>query len=113
MYRRFVRHYAKIAHPLNQLLKKGQPVQLEGLDEPCEKAFQKLKDAILTPPVLALPKKDLPYSGDTHAGDFPIGAALFQTHPDAERKPIGFFSITLAAAEMNCSVSEKECLAVI
>ena len=32
VYRRFVPHYAKIAHPLNQLLKKGQPVQLEGFD---------------------------------------------------------------------------------
>ncbi|CDF35613.1 unnamed protein product [Chondrus crispus] len=113
VYRRFVPHYAKIAHPLNQLLKKGQPVQLEGFDEPCKKAFHKLKDAILAPPVLALPKKDLPYSVDTDARDYQIGAALFQTHPDAQRKPIGFFSRTLAAAERNYSVSEKECLAEI
>ncbi|CDF38075.1 unnamed protein product [Chondrus crispus] len=113
VYRRFVPHYAKIARPLNQLLKKGQPVQLEGFDEPCKKAFHKLKDAILAPPVLALPKKDLPYSVDTDASDYQIGAALFQTHPDAQRKPIGFFSKTLAAAERNYSVSEKECLAVI
>ncbi|CDF36784.1 unnamed protein product [Chondrus crispus] len=113
VYRRFVPHYAKIEHPLNQLLKKGQLLQLEGLDEPCEKDFHKLKDAILEPPVLALPKKDLPYSVDTDASDYQIGAALFQTHPDAQRKPIRFFSRTLAAAERNYSVSEKECLAVI
>ncbi|CDF32470.1 unnamed protein product [Chondrus crispus] len=62
VYRQFVPHYAKIAHPLNQLLKKGQPVRMEGFDEPCEKSFHKLKGAILAPPVLALPKKDLPYS---------------------------------------------------
>ncbi|CDF34164.1 unnamed protein product [Chondrus crispus] len=72
VYRRFVPHYAKIAHPLNQLLKKGQPVH-----------------------------------------DYQISAALFQTHSDAQRKPIGFFSRTLTAAERNYSVSEKECLAVI
>ena len=113
VYRRFVPHYAKIAHPLNQLLKKGQPVQLEGFDEPCKKAFHKRKEAILAPPVLALPKKDLPYSVDTDASDYQIGAAHFQTHPDAQRKPIGFFSRTLEAAERNYSVSEKECLAVI
>ena len=113
VHRRFVPHYAKIAHPLNQLLKKGQPAQLEGFDEPCKKAFHKLKGAILAPPVLALPKKDLPYSVDTDASDYQIGAALFQTHPDAQRKPIGFFSRTLAAAERNYSVSEKEFLAVI
>ena len=57
VYRRFVPHYAKIAHPLNQLLKKGQPVQLEGFDESCKKAFHKLKKAILAPPVLVLPKR--------------------------------------------------------
>ena len=113
MYRRFVPQYAKIAHPLNQLLKKVQPVQLEGLDEPGKKASQKLKDAILVPPVLALPKKDLPYSVDSDASDYQIGAAHFQTHPDAQRKPIGFFSRTLAPAERNYSVSEKDFLAVI
>ena len=53
VYRKFVPHYAKIARPLNQLLKKGQPVQLEGFDESCRKAFHKLKEAILAPPVLA------------------------------------------------------------
>ncbi|CDF36773.1 unnamed protein product [Chondrus crispus] len=102
VYRRFVPHYAKIAHPLNQPLKKGQPVQLEGFDELCKKAFHKLKEAILAPPVQALPKKDLPYSVDTDASDYQIGAALFLTYPDAQRKRIG-----------NYSVSEKECLAVI
>ncbi|CDF36419.1 unnamed protein product [Chondrus crispus] len=113
VYRRFVPHYEKIAQLLNQLLKKGQPVQLEGFDEPCKKAFHKLNDAILAPPVLALPKKGLLYSVDTDASDYQIGAALFQTHPDAQRKLIGFFSRTLAAAEINYSVSENECLAVI
>ena len=91
VYRRFVPHYAKIVHPLNQLLKRGQPAQLEGFDESCKKAFYKLKEAMLAPPVLALPNKDLPYSVDTDASDYQIGAALFQTQPDAQRKPIGFF----------------------
>ena len=113
VYGRLVPHYAKIAHLLNQLSKKRQPIQLEGFDEACENAFHKLKDAILAPPVLALPKMDLPYSVDTDASDYQIGAALFQMHPDAQRKPIGFFSGTLTAAQRNYSVSEKECRAVI
>ncbi|CDF40678.1 unnamed protein product [Chondrus crispus] len=111
--RKFVPQYAKIAHLLNQLLKKGQPVQIAEFNEPCNAAFHELKDAILAPPGLALPRKGLPYSVDTDASDYHIGAALFQTHRDAQRKPIGFFSRTLAAAERNYSVSEKECLAVI
>ncbi|CDF41202.1 unnamed protein product [Chondrus crispus] len=91
VYRRFVPHYAKIAHPLNQLLKKGQPVQLEGFDEPCKKAFHNLKEAILAPPVVALPKKDLPYSVDTDASDYQIGATLFQRIRMHNENPSGSF----------------------
>ena len=113
VYRQFVPHYAKITHPPSQLLKKGQQVQLEGFDKPCKKASYKLKDSILAPSGLALPKKDLPYSVDTDASDYQIGAALFRTHSDAQRKLIRFFCRTLAPAERNISVSEKDCLAVI
>ena len=72
-----------------------------------------LKGAIWAPPVLAFPKKNLPYSVDTDASDYQIRAALFQTHPDAKRKTIHFCSRTLAAAERGYFVSEKEYLAVI
>lgn len=113
VYRRFVPHYAKLAHPLNQLLKKGMPVHLGPLDEKCQEAFTVLRDSILSPPVLALPKIGLPYSVDTDASNYQIGAALFQTHEEGSRQPIGFFSRSLSAPERNYSVSEKECLAVI
>lgn len=71
--------------------KKSQPVNLTGFHEPCKEACHTLKDAILAPQVLALPKKDLLYSRDTDASDYQIGAVLFQTYSDMTRKPIGFF----------------------
>ena len=112
VYRRFVRNFTQIAAPLNELLKKGKPVQLEPFNKLEVEAFEGLKSAISNPPILALPKPGLPYSVDTDASDVQIGAALFQEH-DNVRKPIGFWSRTLHAAERNYSTSEKECLAVV
>ena len=113
VYRRFVPSYSRIAAPLSDLLKKGKPVTLDPFGESERTAFLKLIEAISSPPVLALPKAGLPYSVDTDASNKQIGAALFQTHQGNERKPIGFWSRTLHAAEINYGVTEKECLAVV
>ena len=93
-------------------MKKGEPTEFE-LDEEQVKSFRTLIDAILSPKVLALPKRDLPFSLDTDACDYGIGCALFQIHPDGERKPIGFWSRSLNSAEKNYDASERECLAVV
>ncbi|CDF33203.1 unnamed protein product [Chondrus crispus] len=113
VYRRFVPNYAHKAAPLNQLLKKGQPAKLEPFDETEIKAFDTLREAVISPPILALPKAGFPYSMDTDASDYQVGTALFQSHEDGQRKHIGFWSRLLHAAERNYSTSEKECLAVV
>lgn len=113
VYRRFVQNYSQIAAPLNALLKKGIPLQLEPFGPDEANAFSTLVTNVTNPPVLALPKPGLPYSLDTDASAYQVGAALFQTHDNGERKPIGFWSRTLLPAEKNYSVSERECLAVV
>ena len=87
-----------MAAPLNKLLKKGAPDKFE-LDDDQFKAFRALIDSFISPKVLTLPVSGLPYSIDTDACDYGIGCALFQTHADGERKPIGFWSRTLNDAE--------------
>jgi Reverse transcriptase (RNA-dependent DNA polymerase) len=54
-YRRFVRGFAKIAAPLNLLLRKGETPQLGPLSPEQVTAFDTLRDALLNPPILALP----------------------------------------------------------
>lgn len=81
VYRRFIDDFAKLAHPLNKLLKKGAPDSFQ-LDDTQREAFQALIAKVCSPPVLALPKAGLPYSLDCDASDYGIGCALFQTHPD-------------------------------
>nr|KYP34208.1 Transposon Ty3-G Gag-Pol polyprotein [Cajanus cajan] len=51
-YRRFIEGFSKIAMPLTQLTKKGQPFEWT---EKCENSFQELKKRLTTAPVLALP----------------------------------------------------------
>ena len=113
VYRRFVPKYSHIAAPLNTLLCKGQPVNLRPFGEAEAQAFETLVAAVTSPPVLALPKPDLPYSVDTDASDYQVGCALFQTTEDGERRPIGYWSRSLKPAEKNYSTPEKECLAVV
>ena len=90
VYRRFVPNFARVAAPLNQLLKKGQGPDLEPFDEAQRGAFELLKQALSEPPVLRLPQQDLPYSVDTDSSAYQIGCALMQTYPDGTRHPIGF-----------------------
>ena len=64
-------------------------------------------------PILRLPKIDLPFSIDTDACDYQIGAALMQTYEDGTRHPVGYWSRSLNPVEQNYSTTEKECLAVV
>ena len=113
VYRRFVPNFARTAAPLQKLLRKGQPFDLLPLDDDQLRAFDLLKQALAEPPVLCLPRSDLPFSIDTDACQHQIGCALLQTYPDGARYPVGFWSRSLNPAERNYSVSEKECLAVV
>ncbi len=113
VYRRFIRGYTEIAAPLYTLLKGDVPKELPELDAVQDAAYRTLTEAVNFPPVLALPRSGLTYSLDTDAGDHQVGCALFQTYLDGTRRPLGFLSRTLAPAERNYSVSERECLAVV
>ena len=113
VYRRFVSNYTDIAAPLNALLRKDQPKLLKPFGEKEADAFAKLTEAVTNSPILALPRHGLPYSVDTDASDYQVGAALFQTHQDGVRRPIGYWSRSLLSAEKNYSTPEKECLAII
>ena len=74
-------------------------------------AFQKLKDALCTAPVLRSPNFDLPFILQTDASDRGVAAVLSQTEQDEEH-PIAYFSKKLLPREQKYSTIEKECLAI-
>lgn len=45
---------------------------------------------VTSPPVLALPKKDCPYSVDSDASTGQVGGLLLQTHEYGKRWPLGY-----------------------
>ena len=85
VYRRFVPKSARTAGPLQLLLRKGQPFEIASINEAQLQAFSLLKEALAKPPVLCLPRSDLPFSIDTDACEYQVGCALLQTYPDGQR----------------------------
>jgi len=90
-YRRFIEGYSKKTTPLSDLLKKNQRWEWT-VD--CQQAFEKLKTAVASAPVLGLPDFEKPFEVHTDASDRAIGGVLVQ-----EGHPIAFESRKLSDAE--------------
>src|SRR6185312_15738015 len=108
-YRRFIRDFSRIALPLNHLTKKDTPYQW---GEAQQRAFDELKAAMLSKPVLVLPDPSLPYVVTTGSSDYAVGAWISQDQGQG-LQPIAFMSHKLTPAEINYAVHEKELLAIV
>ncbi|KAA0067574.1 Ty3/gypsy retrotransposon protein [Cucumis melo var. makuwa] len=102
-YRRFVHNYGAIAAPLTQLKKGGYK-----WTEEATKAFDKLKTAMLSLPILALPDFNQPFEIETDASGFGVGAVLVQ-----DKRPIAYYKHTLAFRDRVRPVYERELMAVV
>ena len=103
-YKRFVKGYGTICKPLTSLLKKNQ----FKWNEEAAKAFEVLKDAMVSPLVLALPDFLREFMIETDASGIGIGAVLMQGG-----HPLAFISKALAPKHQCLSVYEKELLAIV
>lgn len=102
-YRRFVRHYATIAGPLTDLLKRGTFTWTEKANA----AFAQLKLAMTTMPVLHLPNFDIPFHIDTDASAIAVGAVLSQNS-----HPLTFFSKKMSPKMQAASTYVREMYAI-
>ena len=105
-YRQWIEKCAEIQAPLNNLTRKDVPFEWTPA---CEQAFQQLKSALTRDCVRSFPHPDLMFHLDTDSSDFAIGAALSQE----DGRVLAYFSRSLTGAELNYSVYEKECLAIV
>ena len=109
-YRRFIRGYAGIAHPLHAFTKKNTLFQWS---DDCQAAFDTLKLRLCST-ILAYPSSNLPYILETDASGRGLGAVLSQRHKDdGQVHQIAFASRSLNNAERNYGISELETLAVV
>ena len=88
----------------NNLKKKDLPFVF---DEKCVYAFQKLKDALVTTPILGYPAPDGEYFLDTDASNFAISGVLSQMQYGQERV-IGYFSRALTKEEKRYCTTRRE-----
>lgn len=110
-YRRFVRNYSSLVKPLTDLTRSNS--EFLWTDEATH-AFEALKSAILSGPILLHPDPTKPFTVETDASDFAIGAVLSQESAFTKKlHPVAFFSRKLLPAELNYTVHDKELLAIV
>jgi hypothetical protein len=107
-YRRFIKYFSKISEPLTNLLQKD--VLFVFYDD-CKEAFETLKKALTTAPIVQPPDWNLPSKIMCDASDFAMGAILGQ-RVDKKLNVIHYASKTLDAAQKNYATIEKEFIAV-
>ena len=109
-YRQFIVDFSKTAQPLFHLLKNDSPFIWSSN---CKIAFDLLRKALISAPVLAYPNFSLPFVIQTDASLYAAGAVLSQVSLDGIERPIAYCSQTLNKHEHNYTVTEHECLAMI
>ncbi|KAK4381837.1 Retrovirus-related Pol polyprotein from transposon.6 [Sesamum angolense] len=108
-YRRFIKDFAKIAQPLSQLLQKDANFVFGG---DCQEAFDELKRALTSAPIIQPPDWSTPFEIMCDASNYAVGAVLGQKI-EKTHHVIYYASKTLDAAQCNYSTTEKELLAIV
>ena len=108
-YWRFIFNYSDIVVPLTQLTRKDAPWDFS---EDCRRAFNALKQAFTTAPILTHFIPDTPIIVETDASDYAVAGILSITCSNREICPVAFYSRTLTALELNYNTHDKELLAI-
>lgn len=111
-YRRFVPNFSSIAGPLNKLTSNKRGASPFSWTEEANSSFNKLKQSLISCPVLSCPNYQLPFEVHTDASNYGIGAMLCQ-NIDGKEHAIAYMSKSLNGAERNYSITERETLAVL
>jgi hypothetical protein len=98
-YRKFVHHFGVISKPLTELLKKNV---LFIWTSDHDKAFNILKSALVSAPVMAVPNFSKTFYIETDASDCGVGAVLMQEH-----HPLAFDSKVLEPRMRGLSTYEE------
>ena len=113
-YRKFISNYALLSAELENALsnldkkKSEKNIKLTWSDE-MSVSYEKMKDKLCNPPILAFPRQDCEYILDTDASYYGIGAVLSQMQ-DNEEKVIAYASRKLTKYERSYCITRKELL---
>ena len=112
-YNKFIRNYAEISRPLYDLLVKNRKFEC---GDQQQAAFEHLKEALVSAPILAYPSANGKYILDTDASYFAYGAVLSQLQEDEngieQERVIAYYSKTLSQAEQRYCARRRKLLAI-
>jgi RNase H-like domain found in reverse transcriptase/Integrase zinc binding domain len=109
-YRRFIKGFSDLAHPLNNLLKKDK--KFVWSDE-CQEAFDLLKKRFTEEPVLMMPDHSKPFQIQVDSSLFATGGILSQTDANGDRHPCAYLSKSLTKEQWNYDTGDRELLAIV
>ena len=109
-YSEYIKDYASIAAPLNELRKASSTWQWT---QECSNAVKRLKDELVSPTVLAHPDYEKEFYVMPDASIFAVGGVLCQLDDKGKERPVSFRSKKLKPAEQKYAVYELEALAVV
>ncbi|EYC04035.1 hypothetical protein Y032_0090g2380 [Ancylostoma ceylanicum] len=108
-FRRYIPNFAKIANPLTGLTRKESNRFIWRTEQ--QKAFEELKQKLISAPVLAAPRIGQPYEIHTDASTKAVAGTLLQLNPKTNSlHPIAFASRCLNKHERNYSIIELEAM---
>ena len=100
VFRRFVPNFARMAAPLTDVMGSACPVLLPSATPLQQKALDRLKVDLTTPPVPKLPRRGCKYVLDVDACGMQVGAALLEEQNDGKLQPVAYISRRLATNEL-------------
>ena len=109
-YKCFVKDFAKLARPLNNLKKKEEKWRW---GEEQQKAFKQLKMVFTSKPLLVVPDLDKEFRMEADASNFATEGVLSIKYKDNKWRPVTYISKSLNETERNYEIHDKEMLAVI
>src|SRR5260370_3727518 len=109
-YQKFIHDFSDIACPLYTLTCKTQQWVW---GSPKQEAFDALKKAITSAPILTFPSQSGCFCLECDASNFTTRAVLSQVQADGMHQPIAFMSKGFSDAECNYQIHNKEMLAIM
>ena len=107
---RFIAKLTMICDPIFKLLRKNQPVKW---NEKCQKAFKKIKEYLISPLVLKLPRQSKPLILYLALEENAMGAMLAQEGPKGVKHAVYYLSKKFMPYEEKYNLVEKMCLIMI
>ena len=108
-YRRFISGYEDIAKPLTRLTEEKWTFKWS---TEAETAFQALKEAVCTAPLLGYSRPGEKFFFDTYTNNVGIGGVLSQVQ-DGNKRVVAYFSKTLSKAQRIYCATRRELMAIV